>query len=86
MLKEAFFSPDFLAPDEGNRFTVQPDIENRLQTSPHFTFQNQPYRNRFIVISPDGHGLSAIFRLGLSGGRNRVFPRGSETYAPFKLY
>jgi hypothetical protein len=33
MSKEAFFSPDFPAPDEGNGFAVQPDTENLPQTS-----------------------------------------------------
>ncbi len=36
MSKEAFFFPDFLVPDEGNGFAVQPDTENRLSTSPSY--------------------------------------------------
>jgi hypothetical protein len=36
MSKEAFFSPDFPAPDEGNGFAVQPDTENIAPTSPSY--------------------------------------------------
>ncbi len=31
MPKEAFFSPDFLVPDEGNGFAVRPDTKIALQ-------------------------------------------------------
>lgn len=87
MSKEAFFSPDFPAPDEGNGFAVRPNTENRAPTSPSFCFLKPPHRHRFVVISPDPwHGLSASFGLDLPEGRNRGFPRGAETYAPLKNY
>jgi hypothetical protein len=34
MSKEAIFSPDFPAPDEGNGFAVRPDTGNRPSTFP----------------------------------------------------
>lgn len=34
MSKEAFFFPDFPAPNEGNGFAVQPDTVNPAPTSP----------------------------------------------------
>jgi len=44
MSKEAFFFPDFPAPDEGNGFAVQPDTENRDPTSPSYCLPPTSFR------------------------------------------
>jgi len=44
MSKEAIFSPDFPAPDEGNGFAVQPDTGNLAPTSPSYCLPPTPIR------------------------------------------
>jgi len=83
MSKEAFFLPDFPAPDEGNGFAVQPDTGNSPPTFPLIASR----RHRFVKISPDPwHGLSASYGPSSQVGRIRGLPRGAETYAPLKNY
>ena len=44
MSKEAFFSPDFPAPDEGIGFAVRSDTGNRAPTSPSYCLPPTSFR------------------------------------------
>ena len=47
MSKEAIFSPDFPAPDEGNGFAVRPDTENNAPTFQSYGLPATSFRCNF---------------------------------------
>jgi hypothetical protein len=71
MSKEAFFFPDFPAPDEDNGFAVRPDTKNRPPTSPSYCLPPTSFRcifNRSVawIVGFFSARFSGLANLSLS--------------------